>query len=223
MTRTRKWTLATAGLVVLVLLAGWLLVISPKRSEAAELTDQAAAQVDKNQQLRAQIEVLKAQAADLPAQEAKLAEIRQKLPANPALPGLVRSLSSIASKSGVVLVSVSPAEPSDVVDPAAAAAAAQPSSSDPAADDAATDDPAAEVPVGLKSIQLTITVTGSYYDIEQFFNKAEDLTRSMMVTGFTMNPAEEDSGGTTDELTSEITARVYYAPADAAAAATTQN
>lgn len=220
MTRTRKWTLGTALAIVLLLLAGWFLLISPKRSEAAELTAQAEAQEQANVVLRGKIDVLKSQAADLPAQEAELAAMRQQLPADPALPGLVRSLSSIAAKSGVVLVAIEPQTPVAVEDPTAApaaAATAEGQAAAPAADAAApAAAPAADL--GLKMIPMTLQVTGSYFDIEQFFNKIEDLTRSMLVSGFTIQNDDTAESATSD-LKGEIEARVFYAPVPAPAAA----
>ncbi len=223
MTRTRKWTLGTALAIVLLLLAGWFLVISPKRSEAAELTDQAAAQEQANTVLRGKIAVLKSQAEDLPAQEAALAAMRQKLPANPALPGLVRSLSSIAAKSGVVLVGIEPQTPVVMTDPAAAAAAAAaaatPTTTTEGSETGAAATAAPPAPeLGLKMIPVTIEVTGSYFDIEQFFNKVEDLTRSMLVSGFTIQ-SDDTAEGATSDLTAEIDARVFFAPVPAPAAA----
>ncbi len=42
MTKSRTWTVGTAVLVVLILLAGWFLLVTPKRSHAADLQAQAA-------------------------------------------------------------------------------------------------------------------------------------------------------------------------------------
>lgn len=221
MTRTRKWTVGTALLVLVLLLAGWFLVVSPKRSEAAELTAQTAAQEITNTALRGKIEVLREQAKELPAQQAKLAEIRQKLPANPALPGLIRSLSSIAAKSGVTLVSIEPQTPEEVTLPETESEGPTPATTTESTDATAEDTATAEEEqgTGLQVIAVAITVRGGYFDVEQFFNKAEDLTRSLRVTGFVMAP--EDSDNASSDLSAVINAQVYYAPVQPAATTTT--
>jgi Tfp pilus assembly protein PilO len=126
MSMTRKWSLLTAVLVVGILVASWFLLVSPKRGDAAALTSQRQQQDATNIELQQHIKMLQAQELDLPAQRAKLAEIRREIPDNPALPSMVRSISKIARQTGVDLIELSPAEPTAYVDPALAAAALVP-------------------------------------------------------------------------------------------------
>src|SRR6478609_7454308 len=100
MTNTRPWILGAAALSVLLAVAGWFLLISPERSKAADLQSQRVTQQQRNDQLRLDIAQLKAAYKTLPAKQAELAVIQRQLPNNPALPTLVRSLSSIAAESG---------------------------------------------------------------------------------------------------------------------------
>ena len=80
MTMTRKWSLLAAVLIAAILVAGWMLLISPKRSEAADLKVQTAAQQADNARLTQKLEVLKAQQADLPQQQALLATMEDPIP-----------------------------------------------------------------------------------------------------------------------------------------------
>ena len=66
MSVTRKWSLLAAVLVLAIVAAGWFLLISPKRGEAAALRADTVTQEEANQRLLQQLEVLKAQQADLP-------------------------------------------------------------------------------------------------------------------------------------------------------------
>lgn len=219
MTRTRQWTVGTALLVVLMLVAGWFLLISPKRSEAADLQAQTTAQMAQNASLQNQIAVLQSQAKNLPAQQAELAAIRQHLPDNPALPGLVRSLTDAATKSGVTLVSLAPSTPTA----APAAKTTTPSGTTaPATGTGQSAAAAAAAAAGatLTMVPIAVTVTGSYYDTELFLNKVEGLTRSFLVTGFTVAPAESQASSATGDLTTVIQGRVFYTPAAAAAPTT---
>jgi type IV pilus assembly protein PilO len=217
--RTRSWTLGTVALSLVILLAGWFLLVSPKRSEANALQAQAAGVQQQNASLVTQIATLKAQNAKLPEQQAKLAKIRQQLPDNPALPGLIRSLSDVAKASGVQLVSLAPANPVAAKQPAPTAATSPAPGATTSGQTGVT--AATEGTTGnLQVINVTIAVTGGYYDLEQFFNKVEGMTRSMLVTGFSMAPgthssstASGSSSASTGDLSATIQARVFFSPA----------
>jgi len=100
---------------LLLLLASWLLLISPKRADAAELQTQTATQVQANLTLRAKVATLKVAQAGMPVQEAKLADFTVKVPGNPQMPALIRQLNAIAAKTDVEIDGVTPALPAGVV------------------------------------------------------------------------------------------------------------
>jgi Tfp pilus assembly protein PilO len=220
MNRMRTWSLGAAGLAFLILVAGWFLLISPTKSKVSDLQAQTAAQNATNAGLQTQIAQLKLQNKNLPKQEAKLAKIRQHLPATPALPTFVRTLTTIAHESDVKLVVVTPTPPV-VVTTQAPAPVATPSAS--ASDGAAATDvaPAAPVavPTGLKQIPVSITVSGGYYNIVQFLTKVEGLQRSMLVYGISIQPDDAAASAGTSSSTSSAThlkvafqTRIFYSP-----------
>jgi hypothetical protein len=168
MSNTRPWILGAAALSVLLAVAGWFLLISPERSKAADLKAQRATQIQKNQQLQLDIAQLKAEFTTLPAKQAELAKIKQQLPNNPALPSLVRSLTTIANQSGAGLTSVSPGAP-----------AAVSATNSTTATGATTSAPA---PAGLVAIPVTIVVDGTYAQNELFLQKLQNaVTRAFLV------------------------------------------
>src|SRR5512144_1283491 len=114
MTRMQQWSVVTGLAVVVILLAGWFLLVAPKRGEAADLREQTTAQEQRHQQVRTQLAMLRAQDAKLPAQRARLAQIAAKLPGGTALPTLVRSLTDAAARSGADVVSMTPGQPAAV-------------------------------------------------------------------------------------------------------------
>ncbi len=201
MDKTRQWSILTAMGVIAVLVAGWFLLVSPQRSRAGDLRNQAASQQESNASLQSKVDMLRQQAKDLPRQQARLADIARKVPDNPALPALIRALSDAADTSGVDLVSLAPAPPAAVTAATGTAKAAQ----------AAT--PLAQIPV-------SIQVQGTYFNVEQFFNAVESMPRAMLVTGVSMAPLA--GAGTTPppgqkavapgSLTATVTARVFMAP-----------
>jgi type IV pilus assembly protein PilO len=226
MNDTRKWSLVAVVAVLGILAAGWFLLVAPKRTEAADLKTKAAAQEESNSGLEAQLSQLKAQQADLPKQQARLAVIRRHLPDNPALPQLIRSLTTAARQAGVTLDSLSPATPAPVVVtvPLAAPAPASTTSTDSSSTDSSGTAPApvaaAPPAPSLYQIPLTLNVTGSYFEMEQFVGKLEGLKRSLLVTGFTITPGNT-AGATTGDLSVALQGRVFIAPPAAAAATTT--
>src|SRR3954447_24627020 len=120
MTESRKWTLVAGFVAVAVFVAGWFLLVSPKRSDAAALKAQDSTAQSANDQLRAKLRELKALAPELPKREAEYAAIRRQIPDNPALPDLVRQLTAAAAASGANLTTVAPSTPTVLTEAAAA-------------------------------------------------------------------------------------------------------
>ena len=197
--------------------------MSPKRTEAAEVREQAVAQDATNASLQTQLEVLKAQAKDLPKKQADLARVAAKIPDNPGLPALIRSLTAAAASSGVEL-RVGDARPAGAaaagVAPVTApvAGAAAPAAAPVAPVDAAA---AAAAPAGaagsLASIPVAINVVGGYFEAEQFLASLENLPRAYRVTNLTMapgtSPTAKEKEGAEDgrTLTTTITGSVFMA------------
>jgi type IV pilus assembly protein PilO len=221
MTATRKWSALAVLLVAAIFAASWFLLIAPKRADANGLKADRVEQDANNQRLVEQLEVLKAQAQDLPKQEAFLAQIRKQLPDNPALPALIRNLTGAAKKSGVELTSLAPALPLAVAAPVVVApTAAATTESDPTKEgDTVAAVPAPAAPT-LFQVPITVKTTGSYFEMEQFLNRIEGLKRSFLVTGFTLKSTESsaDSGSSDGDLDLEIQGRVFLSPAAAATA-----
>jgi Tfp pilus assembly protein PilO len=220
MDKLKQWvTLAVLASVVL-LAAGWFLLISPKNGEANELRTQAASQVSANAALETQLSVLRAQAKDLPKKQAELAEVAAKIPDNPSLPALIRALTAASTSSGVEFVSVTPGQP--VAPVAVAPVVAEP---EPAA---AQTTPVAPVPAApvvggaagtLATIPVALNVVGDYFDIAQFMANLEDLPRALRVLDVSLAPgvsptATKTSVGSAEDgrsLSSTINGSVFMA------------
>ena len=80
MTRTAEMDRRNGLLAIVMLAAGWLLLISPQRSEAAELRAAAASQRSINASLQVRLDELVAKSADLPALQDRLQAVRSRLP-----------------------------------------------------------------------------------------------------------------------------------------------
>lgn len=218
MSKTRQWAMLTAVACLAVIAAGWFLVVKPQRSHASQLRTQAASIDTSNSQLTAQVQQLRAQQRDLPAQQKILSSIATKIPDNPALPSLIRELSTAADGAGVTLVSLAPSTPALVTKTGVAATSTS---------------AAAPASAPLASIPIAIQVQGTYFNVEQFFAAVEQLNRAMLVSGFTIAPATGSTGsaptGTTTgssastvspgALNAQINATVFESPQVAPAAA----
>ena len=111
MDKVKQWVAIAVVVSLGVLAGGWFLLVQPKHAEAAELRAQAEQQVSANNAMRTHLAVLKAQARNLPKQQAKLAKVSEKIPDNPALPALIRALDAASTASGVEFLSLTPGAP----------------------------------------------------------------------------------------------------------------
>lgn len=196
MSSTRTWSAGAAVISILLVVASWFLLIGPKRSDASALKAQRVSQLAANNQLKLDIAQLKAQNASLPAKQAELAVIQRQLPNNPALPTLIRNLSSIATQAGVTLTSIAPGAPTALSAAGTTAAGATGSTAA-----AATATPVVAIPV-------TIITAGSYAENELFLQKLQTaMTRAFLVQGLSMAPggASTSSGGGASTSTSTST------------------
>src|SRR5436305_3138708 len=133
MSKTRQWAVLTAIACLAVLVAGWFVVVKPQRAHASSLRTQAQGLDSSNTQLQSQVSQLRQQQKDLPAQQKILSQILTKIPDNPALPSLIRQLSSAADGAGVSLQTLAPSTPALVPTAPGATAPAAAGASSPLA------------------------------------------------------------------------------------------
>ncbi|MGE3811676.1 MAG: type 4a pilus biogenesis protein PilO [Candidatus Nanopelagicales bacterium] len=210
--RAARWYIAAGLSAVLVLVAGWFLLVAPQRATAEETQLTAESKEAVNLQTEQQIASLKAQYKDLPDIEKQTAAIRSKLPQSPSMPSLIRQLSSLAKTSGVALVAVAPQTPVPLTDAGAAAVAGQSSLATPGQ---------------VNQIPVTIKVVGRFANVRLFLSGVERLDRAVLLTGVTIKRSEtaEDSAST-GALEVDLSGRTFMAnkgvaPKPAAATTTT--
>ena len=211
MDKMKQWIALTVLAAVAILAAGWVLLVSPKRGEAADLQEQALQQVSANSAAETRLEILRAKAKELPKKQAELAKVAAKIPAGPALPTLIRELNRASADAGVDFVSVTPGAPAPL-------AAAAPVAGAPAVTAAA---PAPGAAGALTAIPVNINVVGDFYDVEHFLAELEDLPRALRVTNIVMSPGQspvakgESKAAVEDgsSLNTTITGTVFMAAA----------
>ncbi len=188
MNQTSKWAVGAVLVSVLIVIASWFLLLSPQRSDTSALKVQKTAQDSTNVATKSDIDLLRAMAVDLPAQRAVIAKFKDRVPDNPALPSLVRSLTAEAAKAGVKLTSVVPTTPSPLT---TGSTAVVPDSS------------------GLQQIGLNLSVTGDYFAVETFMSRLESLQRVFLVTSLDLTSAQGDAAaGTAAKAGGDVTASI---------------
>lgn len=172
-TKKQRWLALTGVVCLLILVGGWFLVVSPKRSQVKDVKANAAAAQQKNAEFTTQLAVLKAQSKDLARQNAALAAASKRIPTTADLPGLLRRLQGAATQSDVTITALTPAAPT----------------------------PLTAVP-GVSSVTVSISVSGTYFAVEEYINDLEGLDRALMVTGITAAPGSDSSTASTSGSTS---------------------
>jgi type IV pilus assembly protein PilO len=223
------WRIGGVVVAVLVLIVSWFLVVGPTLDKAEALEVETAGQQAASEQLRSRISLLKKQSEELPAQEAKLASIQQRMPTTPALPTLIRNLTTVAEDANVTVASVTPGRPSPVAQPTPPAPPPQPegegseAGDDEAAvaatADAAVGDAAAggtpAVPAGpeAQAMSLNITACGTFAQLRNYLRELEQMKRVVAVSGLQMSKGSCAEGSAEDDLTANVTAHVFTLPA----------
>jgi Tfp pilus assembly protein PilO len=205
MSQSRIWVGGAAAVTILMVIASYFLLISPKMSDASDLRAQKVSTEQANDQLKLDIAQLKAQFATLPARQAELATIKQQMPTTPNLPTLIRSFSTMANEAGVTLVSISPSSPAPV---------------------ATTSTTTAATSNGLVGIPVAVNVQGDYASSELFLQKLQtEMRRAYLVQGLAITPGAglptqfpQPVNGT---VAVAITGSVFVLPASATATGTT--
>ncbi len=219
----RMWRVATAVGVVAILVGAWVLLIGPQRAKAAELEVEAASQEAASEQLVSKISLLKKQSQELPAQEAKLAAIQQRIPSTTSIPTLIRNLSGLASGASVTVTALDPARPAPVVvavpEPVAPAAddPDAPVDTDATADDEAEAAPAPPQPT-VEAVGLSISVCGDFAQIRNYLGELEGMRRVVAVSGLSISKTTCD-GSEVEGLQANISASAFTMPDAASSAA----
>jgi Tfp pilus assembly protein PilO len=183
---------AVVGVVVLV--AGWFLMVAPVRSDISKTKAATAAQTEQNDGLSLTLATMRSIAKKLPQEQAELAVLNKRVPDQVMIPSLLRAIQTAATATGVDLTSLVPGQP--------AALAGAP---------------------GISSVSITLAVTGGYAEVEQFDSSLEALQRTYLVSGFTLSgggaAADSTTAATQATLSATLNGQVLVHTATATATA----
>jgi len=182
------------GLVLLIVL-GWLFVLSPRFQTTGELEVRAAdlelGQLNLTRRERDLLDL----AAGLPATAEQAQRLFSAMPQTAELPVLLTQLTSAATKSGI------PADRIEVINTAI-----------PESVDTTTDEGSAAADIRLATMRVDMTVVGSPSQLTKFIAAMENLERSFVITDVTvvaggLKDSDEDTltlAGTIFVLESEL-------------------
>jgi len=192
--------------VLVVIAAGWMLLVSPERKEASKLSTQVEA-------AQAQVNAAEGQLANARAAEARyssaytaVVNLGKAVPPTQEVPSLIYELEGVTNKRKVEFNSIVNGAGSSASEPPPAAAAA-----------------------GFTQLPFTFTFEGGFFDLEHLFAGLTSFTdhdksgglrvsgRLLTVQSVKLTPvaASSKGGSGTSTLTGTITASAYVLPAGA--------
>jgi Tfp pilus assembly protein PilO len=198
--------------VVAAIAASWLLLVSPKRDEAAKLGTKVASEQQQLNAAQTQLTQNAAAGKQYASNYAALARLGEAVPASDDIPSLIIQLQNAADGARVNFQSLQSGNGSatgSTPAPASGTASTAASAASPA--------------------QLSFTFSGSYFQLSNFFNKVQHFVtpngngvlvrgRLISLNSVNLTPA----AGGFPQILAQITATIYTqsAPSAAAGAAT---
>ena len=198
MNKRQMWIGGGAVLAVLILVAGWFLVVSPVRSDTSKTKAQTASVVSDNDRMQAQLNQLIALKKNVTDKQAELSNIAAEIPGDPQLPRLIRQLTGIAGDAGVDLVALTPSQPTAPTTSTPTGATSLGSSS-PTGSTATHVAPRAAADTYL-TIPVALQVQGDYAGLEEFLQRLETLKRIFILGQIALTPGSSLGATTAAQL-----------------------
>lgn len=204
-TKSATWIAGTVILALLILVAAWFLLVSPRLESASTMETQRTEEQSRLDQIEIQIAGLARDFANIEEFRADLNLLREAIPGDERLAEVTRDLSRFASASGVTITNVSPGTPvltagAVTVDPATDPAAAP---ADPATGDAAaggttgTAAPADAAPPSLTyAMPVDVVTKGTYGQTLAFIDQIQALNPRLYVLARISASTQEDMPAT---------------------------
>ncbi|RMI13098.1 hypothetical protein EBM89_05875 [Cellulomonas triticagri] len=199
------WVGGTAAVAVLLLVAGWFLLIEPVTAAAAEDSAQTESQLQQNELLELEIIQLQEQFTHMEEYRAELAALRLQMPTTGDGASISRELQDLASAAGVTITAVAPSVPQQFVatvvtpevgtdETAPAEDAAADGTSDESTTDGTTDASAPLALPGFYAIPISMTSIGSYEGSVAFLRSLQtEASRLYLVS--TINAVTQEAAG----------------------------
>lgn len=203
-TRDRMVLIAVTFLVIVA--AGWMLVVSPERKKAASINTQVEAARTSLATAQSQLSNAKAAESKYASAYAAVVSLGKAVPASEEVPSLIYQLSQVTSERNIDFNSISTSTGT--------------SGSSGSSGSGAT----AAVSAGFTQMPFTFDFSGQYFDFERLFNSLTAFTdhaaggtlavsgRLLTIQSVKLSPEQSSTDGHGSKLNGTITATAYVLP-----------
>ncbi len=226
-------TIVAMVLVAALALGFWVLLLGPKRDEAAKLGEQVAQAEASLSEHRAEVAAAEEARSQFPVDYQRLVVLGKAVPASDETASLLVQLTGVAERAGVEFSSIALGSEGGGGGEEEAASAPASSTGEPvsATEVAASLLPlgAAVGPAGLAVMPYTLTFSGNFFQIADFLKGLDAMVKShnegvavkgrlVTVNSFSLSsgesaePGEPESGG--GSLTASFSVTTYLTPPD---------
>jgi Tfp pilus assembly protein PilO len=161
-----------------------VLLVMPQSSKVSSAQDELESARDQQQSLQSQLSVLQDDERNAAESRAIIEDAEQQVPPTADEPGYLLLLKNAATRSGIEVASI----------------------------DSGT--PTLDTTLGVSRIPVTVTVTGNYFAIVEFFYSLETFPRAVLVDSTSISPEGEDASGS-PTLTVSASLTLFTTDADA--------
>lgn len=181
----RRQALVAALGAIIVTVLFFVFALRPKLTQIGEVRDEIEQAQTEQRRLEAELKQLQQAQDERPRTIARLALANRYVPTEPDLPGFIRLVQTAATDAGVTLQSIAPSPPRDL--------------------EGARD---------LQIIDVTLTVQGGFFRLEDLLVRLEGLERLVEVRSLAVTPQSE---GLSDQTTlnTSISLLMYVAGPEA--------
>jgi hypothetical protein len=220
---TRDRMVILIVLAVGSVVAAWMLVVSPKRQEAARLSTQITSVQSTLDTARSQVNAGQVARTAFAGQYAQLAKLGEAVPPDDNIPSLIYQVQSAAQAAHVSFrgLQLTAGGGGAIATPSASSSSSAGAGSSRSALSASQLPPGAAVgPAGLPTEQFTFTLGGDFFRMANFFKRLESFVISrdnrLLISGrlMTINGINLSPGATGfPQITASISATTYIVPA----------
>lgn len=199
--KARSLMMLTALAAIIILAAGWFLLVSPVLSGASEANAQAEAQEQANENTQIEVNKLRQQYAQIDEYQADLDALQVQIPTTPKYAELQQMFADVAADHHVVITSlqfgtaveVKQEVPASEPDPSASATPEPTASADASGDGSTGDTPKGIT--GLFGIPVSLTVQGAYDDVMSTLKELQTTVDSRIVLVTSVQLGEASASG----------------------------
>ncbi len=186
--RRRNSVLLGVGAIIVASAIAWLIILSPRLAQSTDLQAQAESVELLNVSQQRQLSDLTRMAKDAPTAAERVQKLLSRMPQEAQLPELFTQITEAAQDAGIPaekISAITQAVPVPLDDPTVSATGAV----------ADAQQSAQRANIRVAKLDVTVSVTGSLKQVQDFVENIEGLNRDFLLTGLTVaNQSGGDAG-----------------------------